>query len=247
MDTTKYRPRNVIMTFIIGLIAGISPFMFMKLLPTLLNPSLQLTPPNYYAIGITGILIGFITAIMFGTIDEKREPHDIFLYALGIPAVLIATVSNLTTEFKAIKEVAAVKENVSSSIIMQPKIEKVTVKPIKLPKENKPTQTGLFLSTAWAQEAPVRAEPKKPVDQNKFLLTIGTYSSKDEAITAYKQFESTRFSSEQYLPKSPELIELSTGGFSIVYNKYPTKEDSTKAFQLIRVNDPGLAVRILEK
>jgi len=38
--------RNVLLTFAIGFIAAISPFLFMQLLPALLNPSLNLDAPN---------------------------------------------------------------------------------------------------------------------------------------------------------------------------------------------------------
>jgi hypothetical protein len=47
--------RNVLLTFAIGFIAAISPFLFMQLLPALLNPGMHLDPPNYLAIALTGI------------------------------------------------------------------------------------------------------------------------------------------------------------------------------------------------
>ena len=84
--------RNVLLTFAIGFFAAISPFLFMQLLPALLNPSLHLNPVNYLAIILTGVLIGVITSILFANQFEKKGPQDIFFYALGIPAILIATV-----------------------------------------------------------------------------------------------------------------------------------------------------------
>ena len=66
--------RNGILTFAIGFIAAISPFLFMQLLPTLLNPGMHLDPPNYLAIALTGILIGAITSILFANQFEKKGP-----------------------------------------------------------------------------------------------------------------------------------------------------------------------------
>lgn len=103
MISIPHMIRNVLLTFTIGFIAAISPFLFMQLLPALLNPSLNLDGPNYWAILLTGILVGGIISIIFATQFEKREPQDIFFYALGIPAILVATVSNLSTEFKAVR------------------------------------------------------------------------------------------------------------------------------------------------
>ena len=246
MDTSKYRTENVLMTFAIGLIAGVSPFLFMKLLPVLMNPGLQLTPPNYYAIAITGALIGCITAILFGSTDEKRGAQDIFLYALGIPAILIATVSNLSTEFQAIKDVAAIKGTVSSSILMQPNIEKVTISPVEVPPDSKPQQSGWLVAPAWAQEAG-RPEGARTDNVRKYLLVIGGYGSKDDAIAAYRKYGASRLNAEQYISKSLELVQLGTKEYAIVFSRYATREEATKAYQLLRINDPNVPVRIVEK
>lgn len=247
MDTTKFQTKNVLLAFFIGLIAGIAPFVFMKLLPVLLNPGLHLTPPNYYAIAITGILIGAITAIIFGTTDDKRAPHDVFLYALGIPAVLIATVSNLSTEFGAMKEVSTAKENLSSSILLSPSIEKVTITPVPVPIDEKGKNSGWLENTAWAQETSPGQLMAQANDANRYLLTIGTYHTKDEAIVAYRDKKKSRLAIEQYVPKSLELIELNKNEYVLIYNKYSTQKDATKAYQLLRVNDPNVPTRILEK
>ena len=117
MDSGLNRIRNAFLTFSIGFIAGVSPFLFMQLLPALLNPSLYLNSINYWAILLTGILIGLISSIIFATQFEKREPQDIFFYALGIPAILIATVSNMSTEFKAVRQVSEVKESLTGTVL----------------------------------------------------------------------------------------------------------------------------------
>jgi hypothetical protein len=89
--------KNILWTFIIGLIAGIAPFLFMQLLPALLNPTQLLMLPNCLAILLTGTLVGVTTAIIFAKTFDTRDPQEVFVYALGVPAILIATVSNLST------------------------------------------------------------------------------------------------------------------------------------------------------
>jgi hypothetical protein len=69
----------------------------MQLLPALLNPTQSLVLPNYLAILFTGTLVGATTAIIFAKTFDTRDPQEVFVYALGIPAILIATVSNLST------------------------------------------------------------------------------------------------------------------------------------------------------
>ena len=125
MVSSKNMIRSVFWTFIIGMIAGISPFLFMQLLPALLNPSLRLDSPSYLAILLTGVLVGMITSIIFATKFENKEPQDVFFYALGIPAILIATVTNISTEFKAVSKVSEVKESLTSAVLNPPRPEMI--------------------------------------------------------------------------------------------------------------------------
>jgi uncharacterized membrane protein (DUF106 family) len=80
--------RNVLLTFAIGFFAAISPFLFMQLLPALLNPSLHPDPPNYLAIILTGILIGAITSILFANQFEKKGRRIYFSMPWGSPPFL---------------------------------------------------------------------------------------------------------------------------------------------------------------
>ncbi len=146
--------RIVFLTFVIGFIAAISPFLFMQLLPALLNPGMHLDPPNYLAIALTGILIGAITSILFAKQFEKKGPQDIFFYALGIPAILIATVSNLSTEFKAVHQISEVKESLSSTVLNPPQPEDIQGQPIPLTPPPPASHGGNRMgpATAWAEE-----------------------------------------------------------------------------------------------
>ena len=75
--------KNVLATFSIGFIAGISPFLFMQLLPALLNPGFPMDAPGYIAIILTGLLIGGITSIIFASKFNCREPQDILFLRPG--------------------------------------------------------------------------------------------------------------------------------------------------------------------
>jgi len=67
---------NILLTFFIGFVAGIAPFLFMELLPSLLNKGVSSPGPNYWAIAVTGILIGLITSIIFA----KKRNRKIFSF-----------------------------------------------------------------------------------------------------------------------------------------------------------------------
>jgi len=151
MISGNHMVRNVILTFAIGLIAGISPFLFMQLLPALLNPSLQMDSPNYLAILLTGVLVGTITSIIFATKFDSKEPQDVFFYALGIPAILIATVSNISTEFKAVNKISEVKENLTSVILNPPQPELIPGEPKVLQPPKASPKGARFGSHAWAE------------------------------------------------------------------------------------------------
>jgi len=109
--------RCISCSFLIGAVAGVSPFIFLGVLPALLDPSQTLAEPNYKAIAVTGLLIGAACAIMFTKAFDKREPQEIFLYALGVPAILIATVSNLSTKYDAARRVAATQVAARTTIL----------------------------------------------------------------------------------------------------------------------------------
>jgi len=202
MDSDLSRLRNAFLTFSIGLIAGISPFLFMQLLPALLNPGLHLEGVNYLAIILTGALVGIITSIIFATQFEKREPQDIFFYALGIPAILIATVSNM-------------RWNKTSS------------------------------GEAWAQES--KEGPGMIFAQaGSFFVAIGEYSNEKAAWEDYRKYKDQRLRTELYSPKNLNVLETRKGVYALVYGRYSSQEQATKVFQLLRINDPGLNVRILK-
>jgi hypothetical protein len=183
MESHKYAGRKVTWTLVIGFVAGVSPFLFMKLLPDMLNPGLHLDPPNDYAIVLTGALIGAITVIIFAATFDKRDPQAVFFSALGIPAILIATVSNLSTQFSAMNEISTVKESLSSSLLSAPAPEKIEgdLKPITRSLTPSPVD-GPLIRTAWADEQP--SSRQFMMEKNDFLVVIGTNERQADAEAA---------------------------------------------------------------
>lgn len=237
--------RNVVITFAIGFIAAISPFLFMQLLPALLNPGMHLDPPNYLAIALTGILIGAISSILFANQFEQKGPQDIFFYALGIPAILIATVSNLSTEFKAVRQVSEVRESLTSAVLSPPKPEVLPEmpKPVPLPQ---PLKQGWNVGgNAWAQERQ-EGSPVLLAQALNYFVVIGEYDNEKAAWEEYKKWKERRLRTELYFPKELGVFEIRKGQYILVYSRHSSQEEANKVFQLLRINDPGLNVRILK-
>ena len=247
MDSDLSRLRHAFLTFGIGVIAGISPFLFMQLLPALLNPGLHPEPPNYLAILLTGSLVGIITAIIFAAQFKKREPQDIFFYALGIPAILIATVSNMSTEFKAVRQISEVKESLTSTVLSPPQPEAISGQPIPLTPPPPASQgwNKTSSATAWAEER--KETPGMLFAQaSGFSVAIGEYSNEKAAWEDYRKYKDQKLRTELYSPKNLNVIETRKGVYALVYGRYSSQEEATKVFQLLRINDPGLNVRILK-
>jgi hypothetical protein len=237
--------RNVLLTFAIGFIAAISPFLFMQLLPALLNPGMHLDPPNYAAIALTGILIGAITSILFANQLEPKGPQDIFFYALGIPAILIATVSNLSTEFKAVRQVSEIRESLTSAVLSPPKPEVIQEMPKPLPPPQ-PLKQGLNArGTAWAEER----EKDRPIllaQAKNYFVVIGEYDNDKAAWEGYWKWKDKKLRTELYSPKDLGVFEIGKGQYALVYSRHSSLEEANKVFQLLRINDPGLVVKILK-
>jgi len=237
--------RNVLLTFAIGFTAAISPFLFMQLLPALLNPGLHLDPPNYLAIALTGFLIGAISSILFANQFESKGPQDIFFYALGIPAILIATVSNLSTEFKAVRQVSEVKESLTSAVLNPPKPEVLPEMPKPLTPPQALKQGWNSRGSAWAQESK-EGRPLLMAQASNYFVVIGEYTEEKGAWEDYWKWKDRRFRTELYFPKDLGVFEIREGQYALIYSRHSSLEEANKVFQLLRINDPGLNIKILK-
>jgi hypothetical protein len=50
----------------------------------------------------------------------------------------------------------------------------------------------------------------------------------------------------KYVPKNLNVFGIQKGVFALVYGRYPSREEANKVFQLLRINDPGLNLKILK-
>jgi hypothetical protein len=217
----------------------------MQLLPALLNPSLHLDPPNYLAIILTGILIGAITSILFANQFEKKGPQDIFFYALGIPAILIATVSNLSTEFKAVRQVSEARESLTSAVLSPPKPEVLQEMPKPVPPPQTIKQGWNARGSAWAQGRQ-EGGPVLLAQALNYFVVIGEYDNEKSAWEDYKKWKEKKLRTELYFPKDLGVFEIRKGQYILVYSRNSSQEEANKVFQLLRINDPGLNVKILK-
>ena len=236
---------NVVVTFVIGLTAGISPFLFIQLLPALLSPSLPIGTFNPLAIVITGTLIGAITSIIYATTFEGSKTQDVFFHALGIPAILIATVSSLSTQFNAHNEVSQVKDTASSMIqAASPSAEILPSAPQLLSPSATPQQHSYLGRTAWAAE---KGQGRMLVAaQRGYLLVIGEYPTKDDAWAAYRRYTNITLRTERYVPKNLGVYELGPARYVLVYGRYPSATEADKVYRLLRVNDPQVEAKLLQ-
>ena len=239
--------KSVTVTFLIGVVAGVSPFLFMQLLPALLNPSQPIAEPNYLAIVLTGILVGAISSIIFAKTFDKRDPHDIFFYTLGIPAVLIATVSNMSTKFEAARSVTAAQVAASNTVlnVAPPQVEALPLQETTPPPKPAPG-SSLPTNDAWAEE---RAGVSATVAQvgGGYLVVIGRYASNKEAWRALEELRLKRLKTELYVQKNPRVFQASANLYYLTYSSALSREDAIKLYNLIRINDPQLTPEVLRQ
>ena len=239
--------KNILWTFVIGLIAGIAPFLFMKLLPALLNPTQSLVLPNYLAILLTGVLVGATTAIIFAKTFDARDPQEVFVYALGIPAILIATVSNLSTtsEAKFTQTMARIAASNAILNVAPPPLEPMSLQELAPP--TKPAQSGMRLvRPAWAEGGADLPTFRLVADEH-YVVVIGQYSSEAEAWKAVAHLRHQRLNTELYIPKQLRVFKAGEQRYYVSYSAPVSREEAVKLFRLLRINDPQLEPQILKQ
>lgn len=235
---------NVLVALLIGFLAGVSPFLFMQLLPAMLNPSQVIVPPNYTAILLTGVLIAAITAVLFSKTLHERDPRDVFLTALGIPAVLIATVSNISTKSEALQTVNLATAAASNAVLNPlPAPEPVSIEVVE-PSQQKPQGKG-FIDFAWAEE---RSSGRSAMvaQAGAYFVVIGKYGSEREAAQALERLRHDRLKTELYFPKSLRVLRAG-GAYYVSYSGSLSQEEAAKLFKLLRINDPNLSPDLLKQ
>jgi len=226
----------------------------MQLMPALLAPRSELIISNYWIFIVVGVLIGAITTIIYAATLDYAKLHDVFFTALGIPAVLIGTTSNLTTNFSARNAIADVRAIASSEIQHPTPAQKINATPQPVP-EPMPAPQGFYLhfsstawateisSTAWATEKNNMAEFR--VAEIGYLVVIGEYVNKDAAESAYRKYLNVHLQAERYVPKDLKIYRISQN-FVLAYGHYTSREEAEKVYALLKINDPNIGVRLLQ-
>lgn len=235
--------KRVSITFAIGFVAGVSPFLFMVLLPSLLNPGQHLTEPNYLAICITGLLIGVITTILFAKGFEERQPADVFFYALGIPAILVATVSNIGTKSQAAQQVTAAQVT-ASNVLLNATAPSIQTGAEPVPEPSPPPPRSRGPGVAWAagehnQRAVLVAQGAG------YLVAIGRYARANDAWKAVEGLRQQRLRTELYMPKNLGVFKVGSM-YCVTYTGPLSKEEAVRLYNLIRINDPQLSPEVLK-
>ena len=77
-------------------------------------------------------------------------------------------------------------------------------------------------------------------------MRIGEYTNEKAAWEDYRKYKDQKLRTELYVSKNLNVFEIRKGVYVLVYGRYSSEEEAHKVFQLLRINDPGLDVRILK-
>ena len=153
--------------------------------------------------------------------------------------------SNLSTEFKAVSKISDVKESLTSAILNPPQLQTAPGEPVRLTPPPAQQQGINFGKLAWAEE--------KEGDQrllfaqaHGYLVIIGEYQSEKTAWEDYRKLREERLRTERYSPKDLGVFEIRKGYYVLAYSRYSSLEDASRVYQLLKINDPGLNVKILK-
>jgi hypothetical protein len=255
MQIQDYKTKNFFITFAIGFVSGITPFAFTKVLPMMLRPE-EFEPMQTLHLWImvsgmliTGVIVGAIIALIYGGSKDPHTPKEVFLYALGVPAILITTVTNFSTEVKAKSEIAAMQDTANALI------SNVNSNPQQIPESTFKSVTssnsgtvsgGLLVRTAFAGDGDRPVILAQQRQQKPYLVIIGTYTSRQEAESALAQFVNRKFRTETYVPKHLELLKQAGGTpqYAIIYARFKTAAEATQAKRYLMVNDRDLQVSL---
>lgn len=235
--------RNVAYTFIIGLTAGISPFVFIHSLPSLLDPGLEFGGLNYWPLIVTGILIGVITSIIFSKSFNGKDPQQVFFYALGIPAILIGAVSNITTNSQAMHKVSEARAVASKHIDegfkpkIKPGLERLQEIPLVTPKKKK---NSLWINKAWAGENG-KGNNQESDNEKLYFVVIGEYENESEAKEALEKIRKKKLRTELYRPKNLTVYKNQRNSYYLIYDYTSEITEAAKILMLMHINDPDLS------
>jgi len=243
-------------TFFIGFVAGVAPFLCMWILPALLDPSTEMVPVRNPGVLVTfGVMVGIICAIVFEKKMENGDAGEIFFKALGIPAILLATVTNLSTTYVSKQAVNEAKEKASLTVLGTIPQPQETIKGIRLvglekvsqfPASRPSLKSFLLPEHAWGKGPTGNGKVLFLAQANQFLVIIGRYGTLDEARKALQELSARKLSTERYWPKNIQVYQAGGNFYYLSYSAPTSKSEATKLYELIRINDPHLSPQLVE-
>ena len=239
-------------SFSSGAVAGVAPFMFLWAVPSLSDPATVLETTNVWsrllAVAISGGLVGVIIAITADVSAEK--PAAVFSRALGIPALLVGTVTSLNakvdaSETRAVASASALQETAPTESV--DKLERVSaVEPARA--------SGLLASwfavrAAWAQQPPRLSTDSQSVARGAvFLVVIGEFRNNERLLAErnLRELEGAKLRTEKYWPKRMLMYRNPTdSSFLLSYSKHRTQNEASRVYTLLRINDPRVSPKLV--
>lgn len=232
--------RAMVATFAIGLTAGIAPFLFMQLLPAMLNPQADSVSPTYWPIVLTGVMVGVITAIVFGGKSAHAEPREIFFHALGVPAILVATTTNVIAA-----NTTAQTRTGASEAVAEPKSDTTHHEPRLLTRPASGRTRGQHTVWHWKNANFSADQAEDGQARVIYFVVLGEYASSAAAWENYEKFQGRTLRAERYVVKKLGVYEVGSDSYILAYSSYTVEADAIRTYQLLKINDPQLRVKIL--
>jgi hypothetical protein len=99
-------------------------------------------------------------------------------------------------------------------------------------------------TTAWANEN-VESSTIILSENDTYYVVIGEYDNASKAWEAYDKYKNETLRTERYAPKELNVFQLDGNRYILVYSSHSTEEDARRVYQLLRVNNPELNVKII--
>ncbi|HJU75168.1 MAG TPA: hypothetical protein VJ717_15610 [Gemmatimonadaceae bacterium] len=245
--------------FLTGVVGGTAPFLFVMVLPALLDQGPSVTPDNLpfkiFGIGITGVLVGVIVAITYAGTTDK--PSDVFARALGIPAILVGTFTGLAAKSEANDAMSTASVLASEEVATG--ADTLSLEPVAV-SDSAPGRVSFFLRPGL-----VRSAFAAPMVQTRTTSSVATAAVPASKITSYivvvaqfgkleraraerryRELRDARLRTERYWPKSIVLYQNpSDSSFLVAYSRHPKEIEANRVYKLLRINDPQLSPKVV--
>lgn len=231
--------------FLIGTMAGCAPFLLNYLMPVLLNGNQGNADPHWPELGGLAVLIGVIACIFFCD-KPKLSAQDVFLQALGIPALLLGTLSSIQKAGETVQAKHTASEQYTNPA---PILDyEGDVLPTFGAAQAREGAAGSAL--AWLIHPVLGQEPTRnariQAADTVYLVVIGpSYSSLQTAREGLHRLQTKTLHAEQYAPKHPQIAQLTPGSYVVEYSRHARREDAVRVYRLLQINDSDVGARIV--